>query len=94
MATAPESVEIRPRAELFTSTEFAQPGYGQLRRDADRAAIVASETARSSIRAGAENGSEMGAFYDEMNAVRERSLLLKLQELMPLGLIPAVVPVT
>ncbi|HEX6086066.1 MAG TPA: hypothetical protein VF266_16155 [Thermoanaerobaculia bacterium] len=88
------SVEIRPRAELFTSTEFAQPGYGQLRRDADRAAIVASETARSSIREGAENGSEMGAFYDEMNAVRERSLLLKLQELMPLGLIPAVVPVT
>ena len=88
------SVEIRPRAELFTSTAFAQPGYGQLRRDADRAAIVASETARSSIREGAENGSEMGAFYDEMNAVRERSLLLKLQELMPLGLIPAVVPVT
>jgi hypothetical protein len=88
------SVEIRGRAGLFTSIAFAHPGYGQLRRDADRAAIVASATARASIREGAENGSEMGAFYDEMNAVRERSLLLKLQELMPLGLIPAVVPVT
>lgn len=77
-----ESVEIAPRAEIFTSTDFGQPGYGQLLHGA------------AAVREGAENGSEQGAFYDEINAIRERSLLLKLQELMPLGLIPVIVPVT
>jgi hypothetical protein len=88
------SVSIEPRAEIFTSAAFGQPAYGQLRRDADHTATPAPLMTRASIREGAENGSEMGAFYDEMNAIRERSLLLKMQELMPLELIPAVVPVT
>jgi hypothetical protein len=78
-----ESVQITPHAPLFTSRAFGHPGYIQLRRDADRA-----------IREGAENGSEMGACYPEMNAIKERSLLLELQELMPLGLVPVFVPVT
>jgi hypothetical protein len=92
-----ESVEIAPRAEIFTSTDFGQPGYGQLLRNADEvipAPDPGSLDPRKSIREGAENGSEQGAFYDEINAIKERSLLLKIQELMPLGLIPVIVPVT
>jgi hypothetical protein len=89
------SVEIGMASPLFTSRDFGQPGYAQLRRDADLGiAGTAAVSPRAAIREGAENGSEMGACYPEMNAIRERSLLLKLQELMPLGLVPVVVPVT
>ncbi len=78
-----ESVEIAPRAELFTSRMFAQPGYAQLRSDVDAA-----------VSAGAQNGSEMGAFYSEMAAIKEQSLLIKFQEFMPVGLVPVIVHVT
>jgi hypothetical protein len=91
-----ESVEIAPRALLFTSRNFGDPGYVQLRRNADRAIRrnAAAVATQPSIREGAENGSEMGACYPEMNAIKERGLLLELQELMPLGLVPVLVPVT
>jgi hypothetical protein len=88
------SVEIGRASPLFTAIDFGQPGYVQLRRDADLGIAAGAVGPRATIREGAENGSEMGACYPEMNAIRERSLLLKLQELMPLGLVPVVVPVT
>jgi len=90
-----ESVRIAPGAELFTSRAFGQPGYAQLRSDADNAVESdPTSTKPGSILEGAQNGSEMGAFYSEMAAIKERRLLLKLQEFMPLGLVPVIVHVT
>lgn len=90
-----ESVEIAPDAQLFTSTSYAQPGYAQLRDTADRAIVpVVADPRPRSITAGAEDGSEMGAFAREKNPIKERSLLIKYQEFMPLGLEPVLVHVT
>jgi hypothetical protein len=74
---------IDPHAALFGSRSFGQPDYAQL-----------AATAGSAIREGAEDGSEMGAFWRERSAVKERSLLIKYQEYLPLGLEPVVIHVT
>jgi hypothetical protein len=84
-----ESVEIAPQAPLFTSRRFGQPGYGQLQLGAD-AAIIAAQIG-ASITTGAEDGSEMGAFAREKNPIKERSLRIKYEEYMPLGLIPVLI---
>jgi hypothetical protein len=77
-----ESVEIAPHAPIFTSRDFGDPGYCQLR------------SGTGAVASGGPNGSEMGAFARERNAIKERSLLLKYQEFMPLGLTPVVIDVT
>jgi hypothetical protein len=90
-----ESVEIAPEAQLFTSTVFAQPGYAQLLESADLSIVpVVGDPRPKSITAGAQNGAEMGAFAREKNPIKERSLLIKYQEYMPLGLEPVLVHVT
>ena len=92
-----ESVRIQPGAPLFTSTDFGQPGYGQLLPTADSAILpLADPTAapQNTISAGAEDGSEMGAFAREKNPIKERGLLIKFQEFMPAGLVPVVIYVT
>jgi hypothetical protein len=89
-----ESVEIAPRPEIFTSRVFGQPGYMQLRSDCDTTVRAAAGDNSPTLREGAENGSEMGAFYREMNAIRERTLFLKMRELMPIGLAPILIRVT
>jgi hypothetical protein len=89
-----ESVEIAPAPALFTSRSFGQPGYMQLRSDCDAAVLAASGDSSPTIREGAENGSEMGAFYREMNAIKERTLFLRMRELMPIGLVPILIRVT
>lgn len=89
-----ESVEIPPRPEIFTSRVFGQPGYMQLRSDCDTTVRAAAGDNSPTIREGAENGSEMGAFHREMNAIRERTLFLKMRELMPVGLAPILIRVT
>lgn len=78
-----ESVEIAPRQGLFTSAAFGHHGYAQL-HDAAPAAILA----------GAEDGSEMGAFSREQSGVKERGLLIKYREYMPVGLVPVVIHAT
>lgn len=78
-----ESVRVEPQAGLFASRDFGRPGYAQL-----------VPTAGGGIAEGAEDGSEMGAFWREMNATKERSLLIKYQEYLPLGLEPVVIHVT
>jgi hypothetical protein len=87
-----ESAQIPPGAQLFTSREFGQPGYGQLVLGVDTMIIAGAKW--DTISAGAENGSEMGAFAREMNAIKDRSLRIKYQEFMPIGLVPVVVYVT
>jgi hypothetical protein len=86
-----ESVEISDQSPIFTSRQFGQPGYGQLSASAD-AAILAP--AGGTILAGAQNGSEMGAFARDKNPIKDRSILIKYQEYMPLGLVPVLVHVT
>jgi hypothetical protein len=92
-----ESVQIPAGAPLFTSTGFGQPGYAQLLQTADDAilpATTATGAPQNTISAGAEDGSEMGAFAREQNPIKERSLLIKYQEYMPAGLVPVVIHVT
>jgi len=87
-----ESVETASKAPLFTSRRFGQPGYAQLQLGAD-AAIIARQ-AGATIMMGAQDGSEMGAFAREKNPIKERSLRIKYEEYMPLGLIPVIIYVT
>ncbi|MDQ6867040.1 MAG: hypothetical protein M3178_00975 [Pseudomonadota bacterium] len=92
-----ESVPIPQQAPLFTSVDFGQPGYCQL-LPLVNAAIQPDTTASSgrmnTISAGAEDGSEMGAFARDKNPIKERALLIKYQEFMPAGLVPVIVYVT
>ena len=87
-----ESVEIRPQSPLFTSRIFGRPGYGQLLDSVDQA-IVAGGT-DATIAEGAEDGSEMGAYARERVPIKRRSLAIKFDEYMPLGLTPVFIPVT
>jgi hypothetical protein len=75
-----ESRALTDTVALFTSTRYGDAGYGQL-SDAAPAAIVR----------GAENGAEMGAFSGEINPIKQDSLVTKVEEYMPFGLLPFVV---
>ena len=85
-------VSVTPDAPLFTSADFGQPGYGQLLETADRAIATAGNGL--SISAGAENGSEMGAYCSGLAPIKENGLRVKYDEYMPLGLTPVIVHVT
>jgi hypothetical protein len=87
-----QSAVIRVGAPIFTSNSYGQPGYAQLLETAD--AAVVGGAADASISAGAETGSEMGAFSADRNPLREQGLLAKYAEYMPLGLMPVIVHVT
>jgi hypothetical protein len=88
-----ESAAIPAGAPIFTSDSYGQPGYAQLVETADDA-IVAGGASGASIAAGAENGSELGAFSADLNRLKERGLLAKYTEYLPLGLTPVIVHVT
>lgn len=90
-----ESVEIAAKSPLFTTRIFGQPGYAQLLSSVDTAIIAGKGSATgATISQGAQNGSEMGAFAREKNPIKERSLRIKYEEFMPLGLIPVIIYVT
>jgi hypothetical protein len=98
-----ESAAIAPGAPIFTSDSYGDPGYAQLLKAADTAVApppqtvdtaVAAAPAGVAISAGAENGSEMGAFSADLNPLKEQGLLIKYAEYMPLGLTPVIVHVT
>ena len=87
-----KSATMSPGAPIFTSNSYGQPGYAQLLETADDA--IVGGAAGASISAGAETGSEMGAFSADRNPVKEQGLLAKYAEYMPLGLMPVIVHVT
>jgi hypothetical protein len=90
-----ESVSIPSHAVLFTSTDFGNPGYCQLLPTADTAILRGTNgTIQNTISAGSQDGSEMGAFARERNPIKERGLLIKFQEFMPIGLVPIIICVT
>jgi hypothetical protein len=86
------SALVATDSSLFTSTFFGHPAYGQLLETAD-SEIVSAPTAVT-ITAGASTGSEMGAYSSGLAPVKERGLLVKYAEYMPLGLTPVIVHVT
>lgn len=87
------SAAITAGAPIFTSDAFGHPGYAQLLETAD-SAIVAGGADDASISAGADNGSQLGAFCADLDPVKEQGLLIKYAEYMPLGLTPVIVHVT
>jgi hypothetical protein len=92
-----ESVRIAQDAPLFTSTDFGQPGYGQLLPLADSAVLppaTSSGAPQNTISEGATDGSEMGAYARDKNPIKARALLIKFQEYMPAGLVPVPIAVT
>jgi hypothetical protein len=60
---------------LFYSLRYGDPGYGKLWPSTD-----------DSIREGADDGGEMGAFHFVLAPLRENDLRVRLQEYLPLGL--------
>jgi hypothetical protein len=92
-----ECVRIAEGSAPFTTSTFGQPAYCQLLPTVDD--FILPETGAPpptppTIAAGAEDGSEMGAFAREQTPIKERGLLIKLQEYMPAGLVPVLVYVT
>jgi hypothetical protein len=86
------SVSTAVDAPLFTSRAFGEPGYAQLLESADREIVAGASDV--TITAGAETGSEMGAYSSQLAPIKERGLLVKFDEYMSLGLTPVVVHVT
>jgi hypothetical protein len=86
------SVQIAAGAAIFTSDAFGNPGYGQLLESADQAILAGS--AGATLSAGAESGSQMGAFSGEQGPIKEQALLIKYAEYLPLGLTPVLAHVT
>ena len=81
---APERASVLARVRpAFTATRYGHPGYGQL-----------SLSCPPEITAGAEDGSEMGAFSDLRQPQRETNLRVRLDEYLPFGLRPALIYVT
>jgi len=90
-----ESVKITAKSPLFTTRVFGQPGYAQLLSGVDAAILAgATPSAGTTIAQGAQDGSEMGTFARDKNPIKERSLLIKYAEFMPMGLIPVIIYVT
>jgi hypothetical protein len=87
-----ESVTVGLQAALFTSTDYGNPGYAQLLEAVDQA--ITGGSAGVTISAGADTGSEMGAFSSGLAPIKEQGLLTKYAEYMPLGLTPVIVHVT
>jgi hypothetical protein len=86
-----ESVRIAPGAPIFTSRRFGEAGYAQLSRGADAAILAADTAGTPSIREGSHGGAEMGVGCSGAAAVKERSLLIKLDEYLPVGLTPVLI---
>jgi len=87
-----ESVRVAPRAPLFVTRRFGESGYAQLAGGADTAILASSTAGPPSIRTGSHDGSELGVFCRDAAAVKERSLQIKLDEFLPVGLTPVLIP--
>ncbi|MDY6795807.1 MAG: hypothetical protein SWK76_11130 [Actinomycetota bacterium] len=82
--TEGEIAVIKARLEpRFTSMDYGEPGYAQL-----------GHGCAEEIRAGAEDGAEMGAFCSLKQHQREASLNIRLKEYLPFGLEPGFIHTT
>jgi hypothetical protein len=86
-----ESVELAPGAPIMVSRRYGEWGYAQLSDGADSAILSGNTSAAPTILSGSENRSEMGVFCRDLASVKDRSLLIKAQEYLPVGLAPVLV---
>jgi hypothetical protein len=86
------SVAVPPQAPLFRSRRFGEPQYARLHDVADD--VILSGGRDDTILAGAQDGSEMGAFALERIPLKKRGLRQKFAEFMPIGLVPVWIDVT
>lgn len=70
-------------APVFCADTFGAPGGGVLHPAAPEA-----------IRAGAEDGGEMGAYHAWRYAARDKAVMVKLQEFLPIGQVAVLIPDT
>lgn len=70
-----------PQAPIFFETDFGKPGC----------AVLHPATPRS-IRFGAEDGGEMGAYHDRRYALAVEAVRTKLEDFLPLGLQAVLIP--
>jgi len=86
-----ESVRIAAGAPIMVSRRFGEWGYAQLHDGADSAVLDGNTGAAPSLLTGSHDGSEMGVFSRDAAAVKDRSLLIKLREFLPIGLSPVLI---
>lgn len=86
-----ESVQIAPGAPILLSRRYGEWGYGQLHDGADSAILSGNTGGPPSLLTGSHGGSEMGVFCRDNAAIKDRSLLIKLQEYLPIGLSPVLI---
>ena len=75
-----ECFDLPAGMQLFHSTRFGDPGYCRLRYSLDQGILE-----------GAEDGLEMGAFNLALTPVKLESLIIKIEEYMPFGRLPALI---
>lgn len=78
-----ESILLDHMNHVFTSRRFGDPGFAQI-----------ASSAPWPIRRGAESGSEMGAYSALVAPIRFDSLVAKVGEYLPFGLVPIFVEAT
>jgi len=86
-----ESVQIAPAAPILVSRRYGEWGYAQLHDGADSAVLGGNTGGPPSLLTGSHDGSEMGVFCRDNAAIKDRSLLIKLQEYLPIGLSPVLI---
>jgi hypothetical protein len=86
-----ESVRIAAGAPVMVSRRFGEWGYAQLHDAADAAILAGNTGGPPSLLHGSHDSSEMGAFCTALAAVKDRSLLIKLKEYLPIGLSPVLI---
>ena len=61
----------------FVSTRFGDAGY-----------LWLADAASDALRRGGEDGTELGVWNRALNSIKEDSLMRKVEEYLPFGLIP------
>ncbi len=86
-----ESVQIAAGAPIMVSRRYGEWGYAQLHDGADSAVTGGNTGGSPSLLTGSHGGSEMGVYCRDNAAIKDRSLLIKLQEYLPIGLSPVLI---
>ncbi|TQF68270.1 hypothetical protein FK531_14275 [Rhodococcus spelaei] len=86
-----ESAQVPAGSPIFVSRRYGEWGYAQVHDGADTAIVSASTGGVPSIVTGSHDGSEMGVYCRDGAAIKDRSLLIKLGEYLPVGLTPVLV---
>ena len=86
-----ESVELAPGAPVMVSRRYGEWGYAQLSDGADSAILSGNTSASPTLLSGSRERSEMGVFCRDLASVKDRSLLIKAQEYLPVGVAPVLI---